>query len=205
MLIKGVLIFIVLIALLLVLLCASYDISISIVRRFTNCDRVCAERKIQRWFDKWVYRKGTYNLATDTAFIYEIEQSVENIIGKKRFDSLCALGATSLDVPLLNFGEESGLQFVAITFPYEDDTERRRIETISNNLVIRYLRVHGQNDSVLVSWQKRTDLDLPVLKLRYSITEEQEKILKNIQEYDRKCMIEQYRDLIDTEDENDLT
>ena len=202
---KIIFLFMLLITVVVIVLCSIYEISVSAIARLTNGDKKSAERKIQRWFDKWIYRKEVYDLSKDTAFIHEIEQSVENILGKKRFDSLCALGATGLDIPLLYFGQESGLQFVAITFPYADDTEQRRIERISSNLAIRYLRVHGQNDSIITAWQKRADLDIAVFKIRYSITEEQDVVLKNMQEYDRRCMILRYQEIIDVEDENDLT
>lgn len=133
-----------------------------------------------------------------------VENNIRNIIGDKRFEQLCRLSQTTIEFPLLMFGYNSGLPYIAITVHYADDSEKRIIESVLNNLVKRYLQIYGYKTRVLTDWKTRYDLNMPYLEIRYATNKEENRIMDIAFRNEQRNIIHQNSEITDDEDENDL-
>lgn len=80
--------------------------------------------------------------------------------------------------PLLFFGEEGTLPFIAVSLYYLDDNEKKVLENIILNVVKQYLLVYKYDMSVLAVWKERYDLNMPILQIRYARNEEEKRVLE---------------------------
>ena len=161
----------------LILCIAGYYGAIYAVKLWTGCGREEAVKKIQNAF-----RGGyVYQLETDTALMTDISDNVRYIIGENRYNRLCEYNRTALDYPLLTFGMEGMLHYIAISVDYPTDLdEKKRIVNIIVHKVIKaYLANAGYRTFTYVVWRKRDDIRIPVLYVYYARNKEEEEILLN--------------------------
>lgn len=175
---------------------ATYYLLCAIIMQYKQC----GIEQAQKIISDFLSGRSSYQLAMDTRFVYCVEETVEKIIGKNRFESLVALGRTCISCPLLFFGFESGLPYVAVTFPYEDEEEKRRFEISMRNLVVKFLGIHGIEYLISVVWEQHKELGLPLLKVYYALSIEQNCILQKSVEFEQLEMLSKYQDVTDDED-----
>ncbi|MVX67020.1 hypothetical protein GKZ28_25545 [Clostridium chromiireducens] len=174
-----------------------FNVICNLVKLWTGCSDNEAITKIHNF----VNGKVNYSLAQDCNFVSDIWHNVNNIIGDKRYSELERLSITCIDTQLVSFNYNSGLPYVAITLPYEDNSEKTRLEFTLVNLLKKYLNTHSLNTSVLVDWKVRYDLNLPFLELRYAQTDEELRILKLVLDTEKTNILKQYHPLVDDEEE----
>lgn len=179
---------------------ALYYLTIYIIKRWTGCDNAEAEQKLHNFFNG----KTQYSFNSDDSFINAVWDNVRNIIGEKRFEQLRRLSQTTIDAPLLMFGYNSGLPYIAITVNYADDSEKRIIESVMTNLVKRYLQIYGCNTRVITDWKARYDLNMSYLEIRYATNKEEGRIMDIVFQNEQRKIIYQNSEITDDEDENDL-
>lgn len=102
------------------------------------------------------------------------------------------------------FGYNSGLPYIAIVVNYADDSEKRIIESVLNNLVKQYLQIYGYKARVLSDWKTRYDLNMPYLEIRYATNKEENRIMDIVFQNEQRKIIYQNSEITDDEDENDL-
>lgn len=173
---------------------------IHIIKQWTGCDNTEAEQKLHNFFNG----KTLYSFNNDNGFIIDVENNIRGVIGDKRFEQLCRLSQTAISAPLLAFGNNSGLPYIAITVNYADDCEKRIIESVLTNLVERYLQIYGYQTRVLTDWKTRYDLNMPYLEIRYATNKEENRIMDIVFRNEQRNIIDQNGIITDDEDENDL-
>lgn len=179
---------------------ALYYLTIYIIKRWTGCDSAEAEQKLHNFFNGKIH----YSLNNDEGFINDVWNNIRNIIGEKRFKQLRRLSQTTIDCPLLAFGYNSGLPYIAITVKYADDNEKQIIESVLTNLVKYYLHIYGYNTRILTDWKIRGDLDMPYLEIRYATNKEENRIMDKFLYNEQRKIISKNSAITDDEDENDL-
>lgn len=186
--------------LIFIILIGLYYATCHIIKLWTGCDDEEAIVKIQRFFN------GTamYSFNNDFGFINNVSENIKNIIGDKRFEQLIKLSKTAISMPLIFFGVNSGLPYVAISVYYKDENEKQVIESIMINLVTQYLRMYGYCNLTLVDWTERPDLKMPVLEIKYAHTREEEKILNIRLQNNMQSIIAVNNSIIDDTDSEDL-
>lgn len=177
---------------------ALFYLIIHIIKQWTGCDNAEAEQKIHNFFNGRTH----YSFNSDEGFINAVWDNISNIIGEKRFEQLRRLSQTG--VPLLAFGYNSGLPYIAITVNYADDSEQRIIESVMTNLVKRYLQIYGYNTRVITDWKTRYDLSFPYLEIRYATNKDEIRIMDIVFQNEQRNIIDLNRDITDDEDENEL-
>lgn len=179
---------------------ALFYLVIHIIKQWTGCDNAEAEQKLHNFFNG----KTHYLFNNDEGFKNEVWNNIQSIIGEKRFEQLCRLSHTTIDIPLLMFGYNSGLPYIAIVVNYADDSEKRIIESVLNNLVKQYLQIYGYKARVLSDWKTRYDLNMPYLEIRYATNKEENRIMDIVFQNEQRKIIYQNSEITDDEDENDL-
>lgn len=181
-------------------LIALYYLVIHIIKQWTGCDNAEAEQKLHNFLNG----KTLYSFNNDNGFIIDVENNIRGVIGDKRFEQLFRLSQTAISAPLLAFGYNSGLPYIAITVNYADDSEKRIIESVLTNLVRRYLQIYGYQTRVLIDWKTRYDLNMPYLKISYMTNKEENRIMDIVNQNEQRNIICQNSEITDDEDENDL-
>lgn len=179
---------------------ALFYLVIHVIKQWTGCDNAEAEQKLHNFLNG----RKLYSFNNDEGFKNDVWNNIRSIIGNKRFEQLCRLSHTMIDVPLLMFGYNSGLPYIAITVNYVDDSEKRIIESILNNLVKQYLQIYGHKTRVLIDWKTRYDLNMPYLEMRYATNKEENRIMDIVLQNEQRNIICQNSEISDDEDENDL-
>lgn len=177
-----------------------YYLVIHIIKQWTGCDNAEAEQKLHNFLNG----KKLYSFNNDVGFQNDVWYNIHNIIGDKRFEQLCRLSQTTIDFPLLMFGYNSGLPYIAIAVNYADDSEKQIIESVLTNLVKQYLTIYGYKTRVLTDWKTRYDLNMPCLEIRYATNKEEGRIMDIVFRNEQRNIIYQNSEITDDEDENDL-
>ena len=112
-------------------------------------------------------------IESDMGLANEIWDNVRKIIGEDRFKQLQALNTTAIYFPLLFFGVESKTPYIAVSIYYKDDAEKKVLENVIKNVVIRYLSSYGYCTTILSTWKQREDLQMPYLEIKYSRDDEE--------------------------------
>ena len=87
---------------------------------------------------------------------------------------------------------------------YKDANEKQRLESILTNKVKNYLEICGLPNDILVHWEKRRDIEFPMLKIEYTKTKEQKDILDRCLAVKQRNILAQYAAVIDDTEEEDL-
>lgn len=166
-----------------------------VIKLWTNCDFNEAQNKLHAIIN------GNINLdfENDSGFAEEVWQNVRNIIGEKRFQQLYKLSVSYIGTPLLSYGFNSGLPYIAVSLLDIEENEKKRIEAVLVNLTRTYLKKYGFDMRLLVDWKQRYDLDMPFLELRYAKTKEQRKIIDLVQSHNREEVIAKNSPVYDEE------
>ena len=183
----------------LVVVIACFYVTCHIVKIWTGCDTNEAVKKIHNFMN------GTANVdfTSDTGFTEEIWYNVKNIIGDVRFNQLVKLSNSNIGIPLLSFGYNSGLPYIAVSLYYADDSEKQRLESVLINVVKKYLHLSAYDTRLLVNWKRRYDLDMPFLEFRYAKNREQKAIMDYLQAGNCDEIITRNAEVLDdTEDDN---
>jgi len=185
----------------IVALCiATYYVVIHIIKLWSGCDASEAATKLHNAING----KINYTFSNDASFEQNVEETIKTVIGDARFSQLIKLSRTAIDTPLLSFGYNSGLPYIAISVYYQDDKEKLVLENLLTKLVCRYLQINGFSPQILVDWKNRSDLQMPVLMIRYAQNKEERRILDICLQNTRKDIITQNTDVIDDTDEENL-
>lgn len=179
---------------------ALFYLVIHIIKQWTGCDNAEAEQKLHNFLNG----KAPYSFHNDEGLKNDVWNNIRSIIGDKRFEQLCRLSHTTIDAPLLVFGYNSGLPYIAISVNYADDSEKRIIESVITNLVKHYLQIYGYKTRVLTDWKTRHDLNMPYLEIRYATNKEENRIMDIVFRNEQRFIIGQSSEIADDEDENDL-
>lgn len=183
----------------IVLILAYYAVC-HIIKIWTGCDYNGAVTKLHNFING----KAVYSINNDLGFANDVWDNIKNIIGDKRFEQLLRLSQTAISTPLLSFGFNSGLPYIAVSLYYADDNEKHVIETVIVNLVTQYLKIYGYYHLTLVNWKKRGDLNMPVLQIRYARTREEKNILDIGLQNNRQSIIAVNTNVTDDTDSEDL-
>ena len=112
-----------------------------------------------------------------------------------QLQNLAALGTT-----LFSADYHSGLPCIFISLLDTDDSKKKRLETILTAVIKQRLTSPEYDTRVLVDWTRHSDLDMPVLEIRYAKSEEQRKILDNVFARSRANIIAKNAVVDDTEE-----
>ena len=99
----------------------SFYVVVHIIKIWTGCNDKEAVAKLQRFING----KPLYKFEDDIGLQNDIWDNVRKIIGEKRFQQLVNLNSTMITNPLLFFGEEGALPFIAVSLYYLDDNEKK--------------------------------------------------------------------------------
>lgn len=125
-------------------------------------------------------------------------QLVDEVLYKQLRD-LAALGTT-----LFSADYHSGLPCIYISLLDTNDSEKQRLGTILAAVIQQRLTSPEYDTRVLVDWTRRSDLDMPVLEIRYAKSEEQRKIMNNVFARSRANIIAKNAPVVDDTEEIDL-
>lgn len=188
------------IILLFVVVIALYYGVCHIIKLWTGCDEEEAVAKLHNFFNG----QAGLSFENDSGFVNNMWYNVRNIIGDKRFDQLMRLSQTAISTPLLFFGIEGGLPFIAVCVYYNDENEKRVLQVVLTNLTRKYLKVYGYDDTVVVDWKMRYDLNMPYLEIRYARNKEERRILDLHLSNEGNEIITRNSDVNDDDDDEDL-
>lgn len=154
---------------------AVFYIVCHLIKLWTGCNDAEAVTRLHNFLNG----KVQYQFYNDLAFANDVWENIKNVIGDKRFEQLRTLSHTVLaaEAPLLSFGENSGLPYVAISVYYADENEKQVLENLLTNLVRQYLQRYGYSQMTIADWKVRYDLKMPFLEIRYARTAEEKRIL----------------------------
>ena len=152
----------------------SFYVVVHIIKIWTGCNDKEAVAKLQRFING----KPLYKFEDDIGLQNDIWDNVRKIIGEKRVQQLVNLNSTMITNPLLFFGEEGALPFIAVSLYYLDDNEKKVLENIILNVIKQYLLVYKYDISVLAVWKERYDLNMPILQIRYARNGEEKRVLE---------------------------
>ena len=134
----------------------------------------------------------------------KLEQNISQIIGDQSYMKHCNLARTLDNHGLIFFGENGKLPYIEISVDYKDVNEKQRLESILTNKVKNYLEICGLPNDILVHWEKRRDIEFPMLKIEYTKTKEQKDILDRCLAVKQRNILAQYAAVIDDTEEEDL-
>lgn len=134
----------------------------------------------------------------------KLEQNISQIIGGQSYMKHCNLARTLDNHGLIFFGENGKLPYIEISVDYKDANEKQRLESILTNKVKNYLEICGLPNDILVHWEKRRDIEFPMLKIEYTKTKEQKDILDRCLAVKQRNILAQYAAVIDDTEEEDL-
>lgn len=171
-----------------------------VIKLWTGCNSNEAVAKLHNFMNG----KVQYTFFNDMGFANDMWENVKKVIGEKRFQQLVNLSNTAINTPLLSFGENSGLPYIAVSLYYEDENEKQVVENVLSNLVVRYLRIYGYETQLLVNWKERYDLNMPFLEIRYARTRDEKRILAIGLQNNRQSIITRNNAIIDDTEIEDL-
>lgn len=171
-----------------------------IIKLWTGCNNSEAEVKLHNFFNGTIQ----YSFCNDVGFANTIWDNIRNVIGDKRYNQLVQLSQTAISTPLLSFGENSGLPYIAISIFYVDDNEKQILESVLTNVVTMYLKTYGFNKSILANWKRRYDLNMPYFEVRYAQTQEEKRILNIELQNNQQNILAINTEVMDDEDNEDL-
>lgn len=171
-----------------------------IVKLWTGCNTSEAISKLHNFING----KALYTFNNDIGFANAVWDNVKNIIGDSRFNQLLKLSQTAITTPLLSFGENSGLPYIAVSLYYSNDNEKQVIENILSNLVVTYLKMYGYGELILTDWKIRYDLNMPFLEIRYARTTEEQRILNFVLQSSQEQIISRNSDVVDDTEVDNL-
>lgn len=171
-----------------------------IIKLWTGCTTNEAIKKIHRFCTGTAQQQ----LYADAGFSDEIWANIRNIIGDKRFQQLKNLSNTAISVPLLSYGMNGGLPYIAVSVFCLDNNEKQILETVLTNIVKRYLDMYGYETDILPNWKIRCDLNMPVLEIRYARTQGEKRALGIYKQIYQKKIVQQYEPVTDDTDCEDL-
>ena len=112
-------------------------------------------------------------IEADMGLANEIWDNVHKIIGDDRFKQLQDLNTTAIYYPLLFFGNEGKTPYIAVSVYFKDDAEKKVLENVIKNVVVRYLQSYGYSTTILTSWKQREDLQMPYLEIKFARDDEE--------------------------------
>lgn len=171
-----------------------------VIKLWTGCNNSEAVTKLHNIMNG----KIQYAFNNDEGFIEEVWDNVKNVIGDKRYCQLERLSMTAIKQPLTVFGERSGLPYIIVSIPYEDEHEKRILENVLSNLVVEYLRIYGFSNQIITSWKVRHDLDMPYILIRYARTREEKRKLDILLNNRRLKYGTSNKEITDENEEEDL-
>lgn len=180
-------------AFVMVVCVGGFYIVVHIIKLWTGLTTEQAITKIQNFFNKTPQR----TLLNDYGLIEEIGENVRNIVGDVKFEQLMRLSRTRIAQPLIFFGEQSRLPFIAISTYYSDDNQKQVLEHILSNVVVKYLLIYGYSTEIITEWKIRPDLKMPVLLVQYARNAQEMHILSRIVQYQQKNIIARNSEIID--------
>ena len=173
-----------------------YFAIVGLVMLCTKCTFEDAREKIASFF-----KENEYELSCDFNYIQSINEIVKDILGDSRYDELCKLDKYSKTLLFCN--NHSGLPSVKITLSINDDSEKKRLETVIEEITRKYLLQYGKSPYVklLLEWSHDAVLDLPRLVLLYSRNKKECTILDAFEEANVKKMASKYSSVFDETDD----
>ena len=171
-----------------------------IISLWTGCSCCEAAEKIHSFINGNTF----IPLSNNGDFQNEVWENIKNIIGEKRFQQHVNLSKTAISSPLLWFGVSNGIPFVSLSIFYVSDNEKLIIEHTITNIVLKYLKMYGYNDLIFVKWTSRYDLNMPVLQIKYTQTQEEQRRLNTEMQYEQQKITIPTQDIIDEESDDDL-
>lgn len=169
---------------------------VGLVMICTKCSFEDAREKVASFF-----KENEYELASDFNYKHSINEIAKDILGDARYDELCKLDKYSKT--LLFCDNHNGLPSVKITLNFNDDSEKKRLETVIEEITRKYLLHYGKSPYVklLLEWSHDAVLDLPRLVLLYSRNKKECTILDVFEEANVKKMALKYSSVVDETDD----
>ena len=177
-----------------------YYVVCRIIMLWCGCNMHTAMTKVHNFING---EKG-YAFNEDFGFANDVWTNIKQIIGEKRFGQLVDLSQTAIYTPLMYFGEHCGLHYIALSVYYENENEKEIIKNVISNLVRQYLQVHGYTDEILSDWIYRDDLRMPVLRIKYAVSDNEKRVMLLTKQHQCQDIITINTDVIDTDDTEDL-
>lgn len=134
----------------------------------------------------------------------EIDTIIQSVVGDTRFAELCKLEQPANREPLKTIDPHLGMTCIKVSVYYADTNEKQRLENLLTNVVVKYLSLSQCDTRVLVDWTMRNDLAMPVLRLHFALTREQQKNLDKELASLSKKIIAKNTSVIDDTEEVDL-
>ncbi|MGN0665743.1 MAG: hypothetical protein ACI4KF_04380 [Huintestinicola sp.] len=178
----------------------SYYVVCRIIMMWCGCNLHTAMIKVHNFLNG----EHEYAFNEDAGFADDVRTNIRNIIGDKRYNQLIDLSQTAILTPLMYFGDHCGLHYIAISVYYDNDNEKQIIQAVISNLTKQYLQVHGYTDDILIDWLFRDDLKMPVLRIKYAMTDDEKRIMAIMKQSKVHDVITINTNVIDTEDSEDL-
>lgn len=176
----------------------AYLAIVGLIMLFAKCSFEDAREMVASFF-----KENEYELSRDFNYKQSINEIVKDILGETRYGELCKLDKYSNT--LLFCDNHNGLPSVKITLNINDDNEKKRLETVIEEITRKYLLNYGESPyvKILLEWSHNAVLDLPMLVLLYSRNKKEWAILDAFEEANVKKIALKYKNVID-ETEDDL-
>lgn len=134
----------------------------------------------------------------------EIGKEVCGVVGDKRYENLRKLAQSAIRESLIFKYRRLGMSCIKVSVYYADDNEKQRLESLLTNVLVSYLSMCRCDTRVYTDWTMRNDLAMPVLRLHFAITKEQQKNLNKAFESRNKKIIAKNAPVVDDTEEIDL-
>lgn len=134
----------------------------------------------------------------------EISKEICKVVGKTRYEEFCRLAQSAIRESLIFKDRRLGMFCIKVSVYYADDNEKQRLESLLTNVLVSYLSICHCDTRVFTDWTMRNDLAMPVLRLHFAITKEQQESLNNAFASRSKKIIAKNAPVVDDTEEIDL-
>lgn len=160
---------------------------------------------LSKWLIEYIAEKKEQKFFVHANEIKEaLEKQVCEVVGSTRYAELCRLAQSAIRESLIFRCDHFGMACIKVSVYYADGNEKQRLESLLTNVLVSYLSMCHCDTRVLTDWTMRDDLAMPVLRLHFAITKEQQKNLNKALASRSKKIIAKNAPVVDDTEEIDL-
>lgn len=161
------------------------------------------EEAVKKILDFFVGTTPPIPLYENFELYSEVWETIKTTISESNYADIQCLLKKSSSISLYEYGDNSGLPYLAYSF-YCDEEDKIILENLIGNIVKKHLAICGYDTDILVDWKERFDLKMPIIVVRYSRNNEESKMIKNCLAFERNKIIKKHSPLVDDTESEDL-